>query len=263
VFVALTVAGAAAYLYAVLRGRGRWPALLRSVNLRVAIGICLVALFLALPIVSFGAISTRDQVARLQSGRIAPDRFDWAALRFDFGPSGRRALERLVADPNGTIREHARAALSARSRWAARNELEDYVEAPRTIRVLPAQAPVPAGLREAVLGRPGRPGACIGKGDCFLVWEPGQPMAVAIMDRCPSPTAIDKYRCDLSRTIIVESGGRWIPSELQAQTAYDPDRMEEAQKRRREALRRGDAEVRDVTRRQLFVGGEPVGELFE
>lgn len=262
VFVALTVAGAAAYLYAVLRGRDGWPALLRSVNLRIAIGICLVALFLALPIVSFGAISTRDQVARLQSGRIAPDRFDWAALRFDFGPSGRRALERLVADPNATIREHARAVIAARSRWAARNDIEDYVEAPRTMRVLPAEAPVPAGLRDAVLGRPGSPGACTGKGDCFLVWEPGQPKAVAIMDRCPSPTAIDKYRCDLSRTIIVEADGRWVSSDRMAQTG-NPDRLEELQKRQREALRRGEVELREVSRRQLFVGGEPVGELFE
>jgi hypothetical protein len=262
VFVAITVAGAAAYLYALVRGRARWPALLRSVNLRVAIGICLVALFLALPIVSFGAISTRDQLARLQSGRIAPDEFDWAALRYDFGPSGRRALDRLARSADSAIREHARAVLAARNRWAARNEIHDYVEAPRTMRVFPAAVPVPPGLREAVLGRPGQAGACTGKGECFLIWEPGQSRAVAIMDRCPSPTATDRYRCDLTRTVITESGGRWAPPEESASTT-NPDRMDEAQKRQREALRSGAVEIREVTRRQLFVGGEPVGELFE
>jgi hypothetical protein len=262
VFVAIAVAGAAAYLYAVLRGRARWPALLRSVNLRVAVGICLVALFLAFPIVSFGAISTRDQLARLQSGRIAPDRFDWAALRFDFGPSGRRALERLVRSPDEAIRRHAQAVMAAKNRWAARNEIQDYVEAPRAMRIFPAAVPVPTGLREAVLGRPGQPGACTGKGECFLIWEPGQRSAVAIMDRCPSPTAIDRYRCDLARTVLVESDGRWISPADWGSTA-NPDRMEQVQKRQREALRRGEAEIRVVSRRQLFVGGEPVGELFE
>ena len=49
------------------------------------------------PLVDFGAISTRDQLARLERGRVGPDQFDWAALAFDFGPSGRAALTRLAA----------------------------------------------------------------------------------------------------------------------------------------------------------------------
>lgn len=264
VFVAITVAGAAAYLYAVVRGRAHWPALLRSLNLRIAIGICLVALFLALPIVGFGSISTRDQLARLESGRIAPNMFDWAALRYDFGPSGHRAVERLAGSSNPEIRGHAQAALAAKSRWDGRWDLENYVGAPKEMRVLPTAAPVPPDLREAVLGRPGLPGACTGKGECFLLWEPGQTRAVAIMDRCPSPTAVDSYQCDLSRTIIEGTNGRWVSSADQGLMATKgPDQMAAAQKRQREALRRGQVEIRDIPRRQLFVGGEPVGDLFE
>jgi hypothetical protein len=95
VVVAVTVAAAGTYLFALIRGRFGWAAHVRRYNVAFAAGICLLALFLALPIVNFGAISTRDQLALLDSGKIAPDRFDWRAMRFDFGPSGVAALERL------------------------------------------------------------------------------------------------------------------------------------------------------------------------
>lgn len=269
VFVAITVAGAAAYLFAVIRGRAGWPDLLRTLNLRIAILICLVALFLALPILSFGAISTRDQVARLQSGRIAPDKFDWAALRFDFGPSGRRAVERLAGSPNPVVRENARAALAAKSRWEARRTIEDYVGAPRDMRVFPAGGAVPAELREAVLGRPGQPGACTGKGDCFLFWRPDEALAIAIMDPCPDEKggAQRRYDCDLRRSVLVPSGGRWSPAGEERNTgpAAAPNPAQEAaeRKRRREALRRGEIEIREVARKQVVVGGEAVGYEFE
>jgi hypothetical protein len=269
VFVAITVAGAAAYLFAVIRGRAGWPALLRTLNLRIAILICLVALFLALPIVSFGAISTRDQVARLQSGQIAPDKFDWAALRYDFGPSGHSAVERLARSSNATIRDNARAALSAKNRWEARRRVEDYVGSPRQMRVFPAGTAVPADLREAILGRPGRPGACTGKGDCFLFWRAGDPIAVAIMDPCPGghPEKPSLYGCDLTRTVIASKDGRWplvqdrTDADLLPRTTPGQEAAE--RKQQREALRRGRIEVREVTRRQVFVGGEPIGTEFE
>ncbi|HYI39867.1 MAG TPA: DUF4153 domain-containing protein [Allosphingosinicella sp.] len=267
VFVAIAVAGAAVYLLALVRGRAGWPDLLRTLNLRIAIGICIVALFLALPIVSFGAISTRDQVARLQSGRIAVDRFDWAALRFDFGPSGRRALERLVRSPNAAIRDNARAALATTNRWYARTQIEDYAEAPKELRAFPAGLPVPADLREAVLGRPGQPGACTGKGECFLLWTPGRTRAVAVMDRCSDPARTkDSGPCDLKVTIVGRTNGRWVrPADepLMPANAPGPEQAARAVRLQREALRRGEVEVREVTRRQAFIGGEPVGDLFE
>src|SRR3546814_19443208 len=59
----------------------------------------LLAAFLALPVLDFGAISTRDQLARLESGAVKTEKFDWAALAFDFGPSGRKALAELARSP--------------------------------------------------------------------------------------------------------------------------------------------------------------------
>ncbi|HYW17557.1 MAG TPA: DUF4153 domain-containing protein, partial [Allosphingosinicella sp.] len=266
VFIVITVAGAAAYLFALVRGRAGWPDLLRTLNVRIAIGICLVALFLALPIVSFGSISTRDQVARLQSGRIAADKFDWAALRFDFGPSGRSALNRLVRNSNPKIRENAVAVLAAKNRWYARTETETYGSAPKELRLLPAGSPVPADLRDAVLGLPGRPGACTGEGECFLLWKPGQTVAVAVMDRCPPPGPTRYRSCEFSRTVLGQENGRWIrPAERSLMPPGSPDwrQAAAAQQRQRQALRRGEVEVREVTRRQLFIGGQPVDGVFE
>jgi hypothetical protein len=268
VFVGITVVGAAAYLFAVIRARAGWPPLLRTLNLRLAVGICLLALFLALPIVSFGAISTRDQVARLQSGRIAADKFDWAALRYDFGPTGRRAVERLARSSNRVIRENAQAALAAKSRWDARRDIQDYVEAPREMRVFPAGTAIPPDLRNAVLGRPGKPGACAGEGECFLFWKPGDDVAAAIMDRCPpgGTGSNSRYGCELDRIVVSLTGGRWrLPGDEPPTAAKHPtnEQVEAEQKRRREALRRGQIEIRQIQRRQLFVGGEPVGGVIE
>lgn len=268
VFVTITLAGAAAYLFALIRGRAGWPDLLRTLNLRIAVGICLVALFLALPIVSFGSLSTRDQLARLESGKIAADKFDWAALRYDFGPSGRRALERLARSPNSTIRQHAGAVLAAKSRWEVRNDIEDYVEAPREIQVFPAGAAVPAGLREALLGKPGSPGICRGRGECRLFLKPGEAQAIVVRDRCPGSGATEEGRretfCELVTTVVEPTGQGWRDVSDPPPTATGKPRDVAAEhaasvKRQREAVRRGEVEIREVTRRQVFIGGEPQG----
>ncbi len=239
VFVAITVAGAAGYLFAVVRGRARWPALLRTANLRLAVGICLVALFLALPIVSFGAISTRDQLARLQSGRIAPDRFDWAAMRFDFGPSGRRALERLAGSSNLVVRQRARDALRASNRWAMAPE--------PPARERPSRAPVkfraeggavPPALADLV----GRTGQCHDEACRVVFVEPER--AVVLRPGCRHCLFLFDAQPD----------GTWVqrlPALVVTRTAPLPDTAT------------GRVELRKVERRQLFVGGEPVGEPFE
>lgn len=273
VFIAITVAGAAAYMFALIRGRAGWPDLLRTLNLRIAVGICLVALFLALPIVSFGAISTRDQLARLQSGRIAPDRFDWAAMRFDFGPSGRRALERLVRSPNATIREHAHAVLAAKTRYDVRGDIGSNVEAPREIRIFPAGAAMPPGLREALLGRFAALGVCRGKGECLLFLKPGEASAVVLVDRCAGMSAEQArrdFRCELDPATFELTAKGWqdvrsrTRRELDRRAGRTPVEDESASLgREREAARNGQVEIRQVTRRQVFLGGRPKGAEFE
>ena len=117
VAIAVACAYAVAYAVAVLGGlKGRWRQRVRSTNLALAVGVCGVALFLALPIFDFGAISASSQVGRLQSGKVAPDKFDFAALRWDMGEGGRRALARLATSGNARIAELAGTAQRQTSR---------------------------------------------------------------------------------------------------------------------------------------------------
>jgi hypothetical protein len=98
----------AGYWAALIRGRkAAWARNLRQTNLLLAVGTCALALFLALPILDFGRISTANQLHRLESGQVSPDKFDYAALRWDFGDSGRTALARLAKSSNPTIAQFA------------------------------------------------------------------------------------------------------------------------------------------------------------
>src|SRR5690606_14796109 len=111
--VAVACAFGLAYLVAVIRGRkAGWRERVRQANLHLAVAVCGAASVLALPIFDFGAISARNQVARLEAGKVTPDNFDYAALRWDFGDAGRTALARLAKSGNAKVAELAGAALA-------------------------------------------------------------------------------------------------------------------------------------------------------
>ncbi|HEX8222219.1 MAG TPA: DUF4153 domain-containing protein [Allosphingosinicella sp.] len=246
VFVLAAAAFALAYLYAVVRGRAAWPEALRRANVRVAAGLCLLALFLALPIVSFGALSARDQLARLQSGSVTPDRFDWAAMRFDFGPAGRRALERLAASSDLVIRQRARQALRASSRWA--------IGAGEP----PPPAPPIAVRTPRVQNRP-EGGADITPALKDIIDRTGQcserPCRVVFLE--PRQAIVLRPDCADCRIYMFEGrpGGTW-------EQKSPPVPIASASRPRFDTAK-GRVEVRRVERRQLFVDGQPVGEAFE
>jgi hypothetical protein len=242
VFVLAAAAFALSYLYAVIRGRAGWPEALRAANVRLAFCLSLLALFLALPIVSFGALSARDQLARLESGQVAPDRFDWAAMRFDFGPAGRRALERLAAGGRADLRRHARTALRAEGRFA----LVEYDAAARPKPPLKLSvdggAAVPDALRLALE----REGRCFDMPCRLLFAEPER--AVLLSGGCAAcPTnALVFDRLPSGEWGIRTSSAPTLPG-----TGYPAP------------LERRRVEVRTVERQQVFVDGEPVGPEFD
>lgn len=107
-----------AYWAGLARGRlARWSHYLRRANLHLAVASCVIALLLALPLVDFGAISARQQVARLDAGEVLPEEFDYAALRWDFGDAGRDVLAAL-ARREGVSGDLATNALAQESRYA-------------------------------------------------------------------------------------------------------------------------------------------------
>jgi hypothetical protein len=253
VFLIVVLAVSAAYLWALARGGLGWARRVRPANIRLALGICALALLLATPIVNFGAISTRDQVARLETGKVAPELFDWAALRFDFGPSGRKALERLSRSGSPAVRQLAARALKSEQRWGLAEEVQVAARAKeieRTIRVLPGPVALPDPLREA-LAR----GSICANGDCTLFWEEGAPEAVAVGFGCPTCQA-SVTRMELDPTRGWQGRGIEAPP-----SPVEQDREASAQAERK-ALAAGRVEVREVTRRQVYLDGRPVSGAF-
>jgi len=105
------------YWGALIRGgKSGWARKLREANFLLALGTCALALLLALPLLDFGTISAGNQLARLESGKVTVDKFDFAALRWDFGEAGKRALARLAKNPNPRVAELAQAAIEQKQR---------------------------------------------------------------------------------------------------------------------------------------------------
>jgi hypothetical protein len=266
VFVAFALVTALAYVAALLLGKARWPDRVRHYNIRIALGICAVALILALPVISFGAISAHDQMARLQSGRVSPDKFDWTAMRFDFGPAGVDALKTLRASRNPLVTDLAGRALAQTDRYSGYRMVEQAMS-PKTIIVRPNAAEVPQALRDALLpGSRSDDAICTGEGDCLLFWKPGEATAIALLDPCPGQNR-QGATCELNPHVLTLQAGKW-----QAPTrgggsvtlAWNaaPAIKQALAKAQNEAIARGDIQVREVVQHQLFIGGKPEGEPF-
>ena len=117
VAVAVAVAYGVAYFAAPIRGRtAGWMERVRRANMHLAAATCVLAFILALPLFDFGAISARNQIARLESGEVTVDEFDFDALRWDFGDAGREALERLAKSDDAEAAELAAGALAQEAR---------------------------------------------------------------------------------------------------------------------------------------------------
>ncbi|GGD98854.1 DUF4153 domain-containing protein [Tsuneonella deserti] len=157
VAIAVACAYGLAWLVAVVRGsRGQvgWRERLRRANLHLAVLISGVALFLALPILDFGAISARQQVARLESGAVSADKFDYSALRWDFGNAGRRALDRLAGNNDPAIARRAGEALRQKVRPYNVGLTAD--ERAYTLRVQPADPALERLVRDNIEANPYR-----------------------------------------------------------------------------------------------------------
>ena len=100
---------------------GPWMKLLERTNVLTAFVILSVILALFSPIADPARISVADQVHRLETGKIAADKFDYAFLRFQSGKFGRAALKRLAAKTTGpnaaAIAAKAKEALAKTGRW--------------------------------------------------------------------------------------------------------------------------------------------------
>jgi hypothetical protein len=100
---------------------GSWMKPLEITNVITAFVILAVILLLLSPVGDPARISTDDQVRRLETGRIAPDKFDYTFLRFDAGRYGAAALKALGAKKTGpnaaAIAAQVAAVMKLTNRW--------------------------------------------------------------------------------------------------------------------------------------------------
>jgi hypothetical protein len=128
VLACIAVAGcyAVGYALAAVR-RDTWLESIELTNVATAYIILAVLLALLTPIADPTRISVADQVARLESGKIGPDQFDFVFLRFLSGRYGEQALERLKTKQDGPdaarISQKANEALDWRTRSQARENI--------------------------------------------------------------------------------------------------------------------------------------------
>lgn len=237
VFTGIACAYGIAYLGAIAYKRMQAAPLIRSVNLRLTAGLCALALILSTPLVNFGAFSARHQVARLASGAVSSEAFDWQSLRFEFGQAGIAALEKL-AETGSTpaIRDAARHALAQTTRWVVHAPAAPAVKDTDLV-ILPKGTSLPPELRKQLSSY----NACGMSKPCVVLHETESSDAVIV-----TPHTVSVWR----RT---DQGWRYIDPYAQAGSAQDQGA----------ALKAGQVEVRSRTLRQVYVGGQPVGEPFE
>jgi hypothetical protein len=83
--------------------RGPWMELLKPLNIGLAVFKCVVFIAILTPLASPARLSVDNQVARLTSGKVKPEKFDWWLLRYDTGTYGTKALDQLTQSQNAAI----------------------------------------------------------------------------------------------------------------------------------------------------------------
>lgn len=245
-FVGIACFYGLAYGAALVWKRRGWAGAVRPANLALAIGLCALALLLSTPLINFGALSTRDQVARLESGRIAPEKLDWAALAFDFGPAGKQALARLKAEGStAAIRAKAADTLRRKSRWEV-TDARDREDVARKIRVFPAGATLPPALRTRIA----EVWQCRGDARCAVHLLPGGKEAALLW--CGGGAS----GCYPGASLFQLRDGKWVEA---GNAARPRNRLDKS----KTLIESGRFEIRTITRRQIFLGDTPIGEPFE
>lgn len=95
---------------------GPWMKPLERTNLVMAAVSVLLLIAVFTPIADPARLSVGSQVARLDSGKVAPDKFDFQFLRFDSGRYGRDALARLKASADKGVARRAHEASAAKEK---------------------------------------------------------------------------------------------------------------------------------------------------
>jgi Domain of unknown function (DUF4153) len=246
-----------AYLVAAARsGRAKalldWDDHIRPANIRIALGVCGLALFLALPILDFGASSARDQLARLKSGITKQADFDWRAMAFDFGPRGRAALVLLAKSGSEFERKSAKAALASDDRW----NVDDQVEAENSNAFTRNFSFDPADRVLDERGKRDLIGQRYCQTPCKIIWLSSE--RIVVVGTQGKDGAVEAV-------LFVLNPGKEVSDaqlkELGWTREYRP--MEEPLPARPDFNEKSKVEIRPVERYRVYVDNQAIGDVFE
>jgi len=231
-------------LWAVVKGRRDFDDVLRPLQQKLAIGVALLALFLALPILDFGAISTRDQMARLNSGAVKIEKFDWAALAFDFGPRGRAALNDLARSPYKDRADAAKAALAAANRWDLTGPKGPVLLKPiaERLRIIPADRALPAEAIERIAATY----MCSRARACVALWLADDRIGVLGQNEPGEALNFD--------VVSLNKEGRWVQGDLGRDARATRPAVD---------LSKATVTVETIEQRRILVDGLPESGAFE
>ncbi|MBB4097107.1 DUF4153 domain-containing protein [Sphingomonas kyeonggiensis] len=272
VFVGVALCWGLAYFGALAIRRLGWTRLVRRANLVLACAVCVLGLVLATPLINFNAISTRDQVARLESGKTNVEKFDWRALAFDFGKPGREALARLKNSGNAVIRARAIDVGKAESPYTFELRENDRRRFAGAYDLHPAGMALPEGLKEKILSEH----ACEDDNLCRVYVHDAKTVTV-IDDDCiklpPEKRTDPKAKCLTDVRTYLLTGEGWrdlsdLSEPVDPEAKPVPEKTPGAEERamlEREygAISGGGVVVRKVEMRQVFIGDKPQGRPFK
>lgn len=124
-----------------------WLVEIAPVNVAAAFLVLAVLLALFTPLADPARLSVNNQMARLQSGAVTADRFDYLYLRFDGQRYGQQALEQLAAQGVGDnpklVSERAAAALKRTRRWDPKDDVLSASSLADNLTLWPSTARLP------------------------------------------------------------------------------------------------------------------------
>ena len=235
--------------------RGPWMELLKRLNIGLAVFKCVVFIAILTPVASPARLSVDNQVARLTSGKIKSERFDWFVLSADTGTYGKSALDKLVASSDPSIASWAKRASEGkleRRRYYDEPGFEAEEAKPADLSRLKIVSPKGAKLPASFLAKDFTtlPGYVVPR---CLMYEP-----MREIDRCTVALLnVDREQGDevlvLSRdegvSVFKQTRNGWVGL-VQSVRLYD----ESAQ----EAFKRGDVKAAEPELRDLVLGGKRV-----
>lgn len=84
-----------AYLYQLIKRKGHWTNGLAAINPPLAVLWVAILIALSSPLIDPVRLSVNNQVERLQSNKISPDKFDFYSLKHRLGKRGKEAIEKM------------------------------------------------------------------------------------------------------------------------------------------------------------------------